>query len=161
MDLSNVFDPAHWQFWVAMGSILAILEVVDGSFFLFSLGVGAFITVIPVAAGLSETSLIFGTCAVIEIIVLIVLRPVLARSLKVQDKPSNVDALIGKKGVVTQGIEGFATIGYVRVESEEWRAITQDDLALEPGTSVQVQSVSGATLTVLPFEAEQPSSPVH
>ena len=38
MDFAPLFDPGHWEFWVAIGT-LAILEVLDGSFFLLSLGV--------------------------------------------------------------------------------------------------------------------------
>ena len=150
MDFTPLIDPGHWEFWVAIGTILAILEVLDGSFFLLSLGVGAVLTALPVAFGVTDTSLIFGICAVIEVIVLMLLRSFLGPHLKVEETPSNVDALIGKKGIITESIDGIGDFGYVRVEAEEWRANSVDNQRLDTGTVVKVESISGATLTVSP-----------
>ena len=148
MDFAPLFDPGHWEFWVAIGTLLAILEVLDGSFFLLSLGVGAILTAIPVSLGVESTPAIFGICAVIEVIVLMSLRPFLGRNLKVEERPSNVDALIGKVGVVTQPIEGVGSFGYVRLGGEEWRANGQGDTHLDAGTVVRVDTLSGATVSV-------------
>ena len=155
MDLNALIDPGHWEFWVAVGTVLAILEVIDGSFFLLSLGIGALFTAIPVAAGVNDTSLIFGICAVIEIAVLLLLRPFLGRHFRVDETPSNVDALIGQEAVVTEPIDGIISTGYVRVASEEWRATTHADIQIKAGTTVIVSALSGATLTVqLPAETD-------
>ena len=154
MDFSPLFDPGHWEFWVAIGTLLAILEVLDGSFFLLSLGVGAILTAIPVALGVESTPAIFGICAIIEVIVLMSLRPFLGRNLKVDERPSNVDALIGKVGVVTNAIEGIGSSGYVRIGSEEWRAVGRGDARLDVGDVVRIESLSGATVTVSPTPIE-------
>ncbi|MEE2788293.1 MAG: NfeD family protein [Myxococcota bacterium] len=148
MDIIALVHPSHWQFWIAIGTVLAILEVIDGSFFLLCLGIGALLTAIPAALGVTDTAVILSVCAGIEVGVFMTIRPILARRLHVEETPSNVNALIGKTCVVTQPIDGEIKIGYVRVESEEWRAVTSPSNRLAVGEMARVEGISGATLTV-------------
>ena len=155
MDMTALVHPSHWQFWVAIGTVLAILEVLDGSFFLLCLGLGALLTAIPSALGVNDTAVILSTCAGIEVGVLVTIRPFLARQFHVEETPSNVDALIGKTCIVTQGIEGVTKTGYVRVDGEEWRATTQPSTILAEGEMARVVSLSGATLSVVSMDTTE------
>src|ERR1700677_2694827 len=67
----------------------------------------------------------------------------------VKHHPSNVDALIGKIGVVTKRI-ALHEPGMVKVGAEVWRAELAGDAesAKEPGVEISVQSVEGVTLKV-------------
>ena len=69
--------------------------------------------------------------------------------LYVKDQASNVDAVVGKMGVVTKRI-GQHDCGIVKVGSEEWRAelVQPTGPAREVGADVQIVSVEGVTLKV-------------
>ena len=62
---------------------------------------------------------------------------------------TNVDAVVGKMGVVTKRI-GQRDCGIVKVGSEEWRAelAQPNDSAREVGADVEIVSVEGVTLKV-------------
>lgn len=60
--------------------------------------------------------------------------------------PSNVDALIGRKAVVLDAIDP-AKAGSVKVDGEEWRAVSEQD-HFEKGSWVVVDRVEGTSLHV-------------
>jgi len=64
-------------------------------------------------------------------------------------QPSNVDAFLGRPGVVTVRVTALEA-GQVNVGGEVWRAVLAPGApgAREPGETVTVESVSGVTLTV-------------
>ncbi len=58
---------------------------------------------------------------------------------------TNIDAIFGKRGIVHQRITR-AEAGFVKVESEEWRASSKEDI--EEGQEIEVIGVGGVTLQV-------------
>ena len=62
--------------------------------------------------------------------------------------PTNLHALIGKSGIVTEPSAGPSSPARVKVGSEEWRAIAADQRELPCGAHVTVTEVNGSTLTV-------------
>ena len=58
---------------------------------------------------------------------------------------TNIDAIIGRKGIVLQNIARNAD-GLVKVGNEQWRARSEEDI--KKGSEVVVASVSGVTLIV-------------
>jgi membrane-bound ClpP family serine protease len=72
------------------------------------------------------------------------------------DTPSemSIESYVGKTGKVTKAVSPDTASGKIRVDREEMRAITCDscnsDIAV--GTSVEVVSAEGITLTVKPKE---------
>ena len=64
------------------------------------------------------------------------------------DIKTNVDALVGKVGIVAERIDPATGRGRVLVEGENWRGASLMDTPLEPGTRVMVVRVDGAILYV-------------
>ena len=58
---------------------------------------------------------------------------------------TNIDAVIGKRGIVYHRITKIEA-GFVKVENEEWRASSQEDI--EEGEEIEVIGVKGVTLQV-------------
>ena len=73
----------------------------------------------------------------------------LRSKLTVQHRPTNVDAVVGKIGVVTKRIAPSEP-GMVKLGSELWRAelAATDGTARDTGVMVKVESVEGVTLKV-------------
>ena len=64
---------------------------------------------------------------------------------QVKKAKTNIDAIIGREGIVLKSISRNID-GRVKVGSEQWRASAGEDL--KEGDEIVVTSVSGATLTV-------------
>ena len=58
---------------------------------------------------------------------------------------TNIDAVMGKHGIVYQRISRNEA-GFVKVESEKWRAASKEDI--EEGEEIEVIGVRGVTLQV-------------
>jgi membrane protein implicated in regulation of membrane protease activity len=89
------------------------------------------------------------SAAIFALLYFALFRRWLKAKLHVKEQATNVDAIVGKSGVVTKRI-GRGDCGIVKVGSEEWRAelAQPDDAAREIGASVQVVSIEGVTLKV-------------
>jgi membrane protein implicated in regulation of membrane protease activity len=89
------------------------------------------------------------SAAAFALIYFALLRNWLKAKLHVKEQATNVDAIVGKSGVVTKRVAP-TDCGIVRVGTEEWRAelAQPDGAAREVGASVQVVSVEGVTVRV-------------
>jgi membrane protein implicated in regulation of membrane protease activity len=61
---------------------------------------------------------------------------------------TNVDALVGRTGLVTEAVDQALNRGRVRLGGEEWRAVTPDESKIEAGTKVIVKAVEGCKVVV-------------
>jgi membrane protein implicated in regulation of membrane protease activity len=89
------------------------------------------------------------SAAIFALLYFALFRRWLKAKLHVKEQASNVDAVVGRSGVVTKRIVR-GDCGIVKVGSEEWRAelAQPDDAVREIGASVQVVSFEGVTLKV-------------
>ncbi len=136
---------------VILGVISVIAELALGVITGFDLAlVGASL----IAGGI--VGLVFGSAnigllstAILALLYFALFRKWLKSKLQVRHQPSNVDAVIGRMGIVTKRIAP-RDCGLVKIGSEEWRAelAQQDGAALESGVEIKVLSVEGVTLKV-------------
>ena len=63
----------------------------------------------------------------------------------VKKAKTNVDAIIGRTGIVMQSIAKYAD-GRVKIDNQQWRARAEEDI--KEGEEIVVSSVKGATLIV-------------
>jgi membrane protein implicated in regulation of membrane protease activity len=85
----------------------------------------------------------------LALIYLAFLRRTVRLKMTVQDQPSNVDALVGRTGVVVVRVASHSA-GQVKVGDEIWRAelLPADEVAREVGQTVTVEAVEGVTIKV-------------
>jgi len=85
----------------------------------------------------------------LALVYLAIFRSWLKAKLTVKNHPSNVDAIVGRTGVVTKRI-ALHEPGMVKVGDEVWRAelANAGEAARELGAEVKVESVEGVTLRV-------------
>ena len=142
-----------WINWilVIVGILCAIAELALGAITGFDLAlVGASLATggaIGLFTGSDNAGLI--AAAVLALLYFAVFRGWLKSKLAVKEQHSNVDAVLGKTGVVTKRI-GVTDAGIVKVGAEEWRAelVDASESPREIGTSITVASVDGVTLKV-------------
>ena len=103
-------------------------------------------------AGVALQLIIF---AIVSVVTLLATRGMVTRAL--QRSPvvrSNVNSLVGRRGVVTVPITAATGRGQIRVGTEFWtaRPYMDDARDIEEGTSVEVLGVEGVTALVLPLD---------
>ena len=137
-----------WQIWTTIAVICLILELGSGDLFLLSFAISAAVTAIIafLGAGIYVQLLVF---AVVSLLTLLLVRPSLLKALhKGEDKRnSNVDALKGKTGVVTEDIPED-NFGRVMLGGDDWKAKTVDGKPLKRGAKVKFVSRDSLILTV-------------
>jgi membrane protein implicated in regulation of membrane protease activity len=142
---------SDWQIWIVVAALLLVAEMFAPGFWLASVAVGcgaaAVAALLPI--GLLGQVLVFAATTVGS---LFGLRPVLVRRFlhaRGMEVRTNMEALVGKSGVVTKRIDPVTRVGRVAVEGEDWRgALLEGGSAVEPGTRVIVVQVDGSTLVV-------------
>lgn len=143
----------NWVNWVlVIGGLLCVtIELALGALTGLDLALVGGSLAMGGAIGLLAGSARIGLLAAgaLALVYLAVLRSWLKNKLTVKNVASNVDAVVGKTGVVTKRIAPSEP-GMVKVGAEVWRAemAGAEDAARDAGTKVTVQSVDGVTLKV-------------
>ena len=135
-----------WQVWAVIAVICLILELSSGDFFIICFSIGAVAAIVSAVLGLSIywQILIFALFALLSVLFV---RPVALRYLHKNDpnRASNADALIGRTGRVTEAIRAGQN-GYIQIDGDQWRAVSQQDIAV--GTTVRVVGRESTIVTV-------------
>jgi len=151
----DVISSWAWVFWLVLILVFLIIEVNTLEFTFLMLALGS---VGGLVAGLLGASwwLQFIIAAVLALVLVLVVRPPLLRSLRKGADParSNVDALIGLGGVVV--VDFRSGSGQVKLANgDTWTArVVADEPAsgLDEGARVVVTAIDGATAVVVPVE---------
>ena len=137
-----------WVIWAIVSVALAIGEIfTPGLFFLGPVALAGVVTAVVALAGAG---------VVVQLIVFIVgalaslavLRPIARAHLRMpMQTRTGTAALVGRKALVVQRVDVHS--GLVRIGGEEWsaRAFFEGQV-LDPGTSVEVAKIDGATALV-------------
>lgn len=142
-----------WVNWVLVivGIVCVIAELAMGAMTGLDLALVGGSLVIGGGIGLLAASEKIGLLAAggLALLYFAVLRNRLKAKATVRHHPTNVDALIGKIGIVTKRIASHEA-GMVKVGAEVWRAelVAGEESAKEPGVEISVQAVEGVTLKV-------------
>ena len=88
------------------------------------------------------------TFGLVSMGMLLLLRPFLRRFVDPHKVRTNVDAVIGKEGVVTEAIDNLLAVGTVKLDGLPWTARSEDGREIPEGTVVSVRSVEGVKLIV-------------
>jgi membrane protein implicated in regulation of membrane protease activity len=137
----------EWLLWLLVGAGLAVAELLSLDLVLIMLAAGAFAAAGGAALGL-PLLLQGGVFAVVSAIALFLVRPV-ARAHLERGAPltTGIAALVGKDALVLEQVGSDS--GLVKLDGEEWTARPfQDGQVIEPGTTVEVITIQGATALV-------------
>ncbi len=139
--------------WIIVGVIALIIDLLSGTLFMLWVGGGCFVAALVSWLSPGPSWAPWAAFAVSTAILLYLGRPLARRFREQKVVPSNVDAMIGKEGIVLETIDSVQNTGRVRIGSEEWRA--RADERIESGGRVCVLGIEGATLIVTGW-AEDP-----
>lgn len=138
-----------YQIWLIIAILLLIFEICSATFgaICFAIGAGFSALAAGLGANLTWQIVIF---AVVSLLTFIFLRPVVMRFLerKSKDVKTNADALIGRKGVVSERIDAEQHTGRVAIDGDDWKAVSDDGSVIEKGTTVEIVKLDSIIVTV-------------
>lgn len=147
----SVEDIQFWLWlWVGAAVVLGIGEMVTAGFFLLPFAIAAVVSAILALLGVNWIIQLVAF-AVFSVLSLIFLRR-FAKSEEDIMHPVGAKRYLNAKGTVIETVDPFTGEGRVRVETEEWRATTDLEQTLEPGTPVIVVEVRGSRMVVQPAD---------
>ena len=137
-------DSWLWLFFVGAGLLFIILD--------FIVGVGDFLFMgsVFIIGGLATWPFhswpvtVIAT-SVVSLGYIILGRRFVRRWTAVREEKTNIDAVIGRKGIVIKNIARYAD-GQIKIDNMRWRARADENI--EEGEEVVVTGVRGATLMV-------------
>ncbi|MBN1189906.1 MAG: NfeD family protein [Dehalococcoidales bacterium] len=136
-----------WLLFVVIGMILVMLELfvgIDTGLDMVFIG-SAFILGGLISWPLNNWIFTVIITCVICIAYIALGRRYVHRWTNVKKTRTNVDALIGQKGIVIQGVTPSRD-GRVKVRNEEWKA--GSDEVIQEGEEIEVTGINGVTLKV-------------
>lgn len=128
-----------WHIWLLIAFICLILEIFIPSFVIFNFGVGAFLGALAAVIGLSmEWQIIFFSIGTLSSFFLV--RPVMKRWFykKSDLVKTNIDAMAGRTGIVTETIDIKNNTGRVQLDGDDWKAKSENNEVIPVGTSVEI-----------------------
>ena len=139
-----------WLLWLIGFVLLLIVEMVTPGTFYFVCFAAACLVAAPVEYFLGNTVVSWGAFIVASAGLIVAARPLVRTYLHHETVPSNVDALIGRRGKVIKAIAAHDA-GVVKIGAEEWRAVLAEagpGQGVAEGETVEILAVEGAHVKV-------------
>lgn len=134
--------------WIVVAVLFAIIEAATLGLLTIWFTAGAVLACIATLLGappILQVIVFFVT----SILLLYFTKPLVMKKLKVGSVATNVDALAGQIGVVTEDIVPHNT-GQVKIGGQIWTAISdRADITIVKGTEVRILRVEGVKLVVI------------
>ncbi len=138
-----------YYYWLIAAAILLIVEIMTAGFGAIFFAVGAAVAALVAFITPSFTLQIL-SFAVVSFLSFIFVRPIAMRFLdkNSNEVKTNADALVGRKGIVSETIDTHAHTGRVAIDGDDWKAVPETDSVIEKGAEVTVVSRDSIVLTV-------------
>jgi len=140
--------------WLAMAIIFMIAELFTTGFFLLAFGIGAGVAAIAAYLGVDPflQVLIF---ILVSAVVVLMIRPIAKRLNERQRNFVGSDRVLEKRARALTEINPALGVGMVRVDAEEWRAVSEGGGVIAKDTIVEVLRIDGTKLVVRPTTTQR------
>lgn len=139
-----------WETWLSVGILLGVAELFSLDLILLMLAVGSGVGMLAAIVGLPFAAQVL-MAAGASVAMLALVRPTAVRRLRVGPSLElGHGKLIGERGLVLEAISTHQ-VGRIKLAGEVWSAKSYDEsLTIEPGETVEVLQIKGATALVAP-----------
>ena len=133
-------------FWFIVAIIFGVGELMTTSLTLIWFSIGALVSMLlsPFIESVFIQVMIF---AIVSIVLLVIATKYLVDRDKNVKYNTNLQGIISQKGIVVQDIEPYE-VGVVKLNGEEWSAISKDKVKIKKGSIVEVLQIEGVKLIV-------------
>ena len=138
-----------WHIWVIIALIFVIVEIFTSGFAVMCISFGC---LFGAGASLLEWELKWQLLvfAIGTVLAFMTVRPLVYKFFykKVGEVKTNAEALIGRRAIVTERIEGELHPGRVKVDGDDWKAICESAEPIEVGEAVEITALNSIIVTV-------------
>ena len=140
-----------YMYWLIAAIILVIVEICTAGFGSICFAIGAGFSALAAGLGANFTWQIV-IFAVVSLLTFIFLRPVFLRFLdkNSKDVKTNAEAIVGRKGIVSERIDHEQHTGRVAIDGDDWKAISENGETIEKGMEVEIVKLDSIIVTVRP-----------
>lgn len=138
-----------WHIWVIVALIFVIVEIFTTGFAVMCISFGCLF-----GAGASaldwDVKWQLLAFAVGTVLAFLTVRPLVYKFFynKAHEVKTNVEALVGRRAIVTERIEGELRPGRVKVDGDDWKAVTLESDPIEVGDAVEITAINSVIVTV-------------
>ena len=137
--------PTMFWLWLAAAVIFLIIEIGTPTLVFACFTVGAIAS--AVTTYFTDSYLIQAAVfAIVSIILIPLTRPLAKKLTKPSAQKTNVDAIVGRPGVVIKKIDPALDVGQVRVDGQVWQAVANEPIEVD--AKIKVDEIKGARLYV-------------
>ena len=139
----------EYYYWLIAAIVLLIVEICTAGFGALCFAIGAAFSAIVSGIGGNLTWQI-AVFVVVSLLTFIFLRPVVMRFLdkKSKDVKTNAEAIIGRKGIVSERIDASQHTGRVAIDGDDWKAVSEDGSVIDKGVDVEIVKLDSIIVTV-------------
>jgi membrane protein implicated in regulation of membrane protease activity len=142
----------EYYWWLVIAIAFFILEILTPGFVIMWFGVGALVASLLDLTGIHNLYVQVIVFAIVSILLVYSSRTIF-KNFFIKNSPgndikTNVDALIGKIGIVYEDIDNHQSTGRIMVLSQDWLARTADDSLITKNEKVKVIKTDGIKLIV-------------
>ena len=140
--------------WFVVACVLYIVEIVTSGFVILGFAIGATLSAITAWIG-GGTEVQIGAFIVGALLFFFFIRPVLMRRWKERHArlpKTNAEALIGRKGKVTEAIDADAHTGRVQIDGDNLMARSADGETIPANAHVTVNGLDSTILIVKRYD---------
>ena len=134
--------------WLALAVIFLIIEAITVGLATIWFAAGAFAAFVLSLLNVPVLAQVVIFLAV-SCCLLVFTRKIFVEKLRTGSESTNVDALRGETGIVTEEIRPL-TVGQVKINGQVWSALGKDDETIEKDRLVKVIAIEGVKLIVIP-----------
>ena len=138
-----------WQFWLIAAGVFFVCEMLTVGFLIFWLGIGSILAMI---VSLFTNNLFIQTAVFVfsSGLLIFLTKPFIEKFVTKKDKTinTNVYSLIGKVGIVIEEINPLLGTGQIKIGSEIWSAISNDESIISKDSQIEVLEIKGVKAVV-------------
>ena len=138
-----------WHIWVIVALIFVIVEMFTTGFAVMCISVGC---LFGAGASLLDWDIKWQILAfaIGTALAFVTIRPLVYKFFYKKDDEvkTNAEALIGRKAIVSERIDGELHPGRVKVDGDDWKAISLDAEPIEVGEAVEITAINSIIVTV-------------
>lgn len=137
-----------WYLWLLIVIVLTIIEASTSGLICIWFVLSGIVTLI-LSLFISNFFIQFAVFVLLGMLLMILTRKTAKKWLKVEEVKTNLDRIIGTRGIVTEEITKSKT-GEVKVDGKKWTAYADKKIPID--TDVKILSIDGVKLKVEKWE---------
>ena len=143
-----------WYVWMILTAVFIVAEIFTAGFFLLWFGFGAAAAMILALLDVNEPAQ-FIVFILVSGILFVFGRSFAERVTEKQPPGIGADRYAGKVAFVIEEVDNGGNTGYVRIDQDQFRALSETGEVLKKGTQVVVTKIDGTRAIVHKLKTEE------